>query len=163
MIRQYQGLYVGPIGLLKGQTSLLQIEGVPSEAKKVKAQFDDPDLIYEDVRLGYLWHEFDRKDFQLITWCIKCGRRNIDPNRGKYCGDGSDKDNGHCYELVTYGIPGENMDVCVPKTWSDEQIVTTTNKRSPKGEITKWKIDEKSPRVTCTCQDMKERVHVTLK
>jgi hypothetical protein len=36
-----------------------------------------------------------------VTICIKCGRLTTDVPKSKYCGDGTDKDNGHRYVKVS--------------------------------------------------------------
>jgi len=61
-----------------------------------------------------------------------------------------------------------DMQVCVPKSWTDEQVVTFANQQNPCGTRTGWSIrkagskdlggaPERTP-----CDDIKDHVHIML-
>lgn len=65
-----QMLYCGTDQRLVGKTALVRDDPVTNDGGNVGmllAQFDDMDLVVDDVHMGFNWHLFGREEF---TQCV---------------------------------------------------------------------------------------------
>lgn len=58
------GIYRGNIKALQGKSALLQSMGLEHG---LMCQFDDCELSLEGIQLGFGWHLFPRKDWEITT------------------------------------------------------------------------------------------------
>lgn len=66
MINIMSGTYIGPDTRLQGQRALLrEDETTGLVTPRLLAQFDNIGLVVDGIQMGFCWHLFERKDFNI--------------------------------------------------------------------------------------------------